>query len=172
MINKKLVLIFIIISLSFIFVIKNCDSYELINNENKIEKYINKINTNLTNKQYKLIAKIIVRESFYYNLPWKLTLAIMKVESNFNPTAVGVAGEKGLMQIYTLECFGIKADKSRLFEIEYNISFGLCILQDKLKIANNDIYKAIKLYNGSGSPARKYVLKVLNTINKIDKEIK
>jgi len=168
--DKKLVLLYVFILLLFLFFIKNCEGYELINNEIRIEKYIKKYNRTLTNKQYKLIAKSIVKESLYYNLPFDITLAIMEVESNFDPLAVGAAGEIGLMQIFTRSCANIKADKTKLFEIRYNISFGLCILKSKLKIANNDIVKAVELYNGSGPLARRYVLKVLTVLKKINKE--
>jgi len=169
--NKKLVLVYVIF-LFFLFIfIKNCSAYEIINLNIKIENYIKKNNPFLQKKQCELIAKIIIRESSYYNISWKLTLALIEVESNFDPKAISSAGAKGLMQVYTLECFGIKADETKLFEIEYNISFGLCILQDKLRIANNDWIKAITLYNGSGSDARKYTLKVLDTLTKINKEL-
>jgi len=168
-INKIIVLIYAI-SL-FLFFTKNCSAfYEIINLNIKIENYIKKINPNLKEKQYKKIAKTIIKQSLYYEIPWNIVLAIMEIESNFNPLAIGAAGEIGLMQIFTRMCFDIKANEKRLFEIRYNIAFGLCILHDKLRIAKNDIVKAIKFYNGSGPKAKEYVLKVFDTLEKINKE--
>ena len=153
------------------FVVKDCKGYELISDEKKIENYIKKHNRSLTNEQRKEIVKAIIEESSYYDdISFRVVLAIAKIESNFDPLVVGKAGEIGLMQIYTKMCFGIKADETKLFNIQYNISFGICILHNKLRIAGNDIIKAIELYNGSGPEARKYVKKVLNTLNKINKE--
>jgi len=168
--NKKLVLFYFIILLLFLFLVKNCDGYELINDEIKIERYVKRHNGLLTDEQRALIAKTIIKESSFYNISFKIVLAIIKIESNFDPYAISNVGAKGLTQVYTRMCFGIKADENRLFEIQYNIAFGLCILNNKLIIANNDMVKAIELYNGSGPEARKYVLKILDTLNKINKE--
>lgn len=150
-----------------LFLNKNCKGYEIINLNKKIENYIYKINSNISEIDCKKISNAILKQSEYYNIPWIITLAIIEAESTFNKYALSNVGAKGLMQVYTLECFGIIADKNRLFEIEYNIAFGLCILQDKLRMSNNDYKKAIYMYNGEGKEARKYVKKILKTIKKI-----
>jgi len=165
--DKKIILIYTILLFLFLFLNRNCKGNEIINLNNKIEKYIYNINNNLEDKQYKKITNEIIKQSKYYNIPYLITLAIIEVESNFNQFAIGQAREIGLMQIYTLECSGIKANKSKLFDIDYNIAFGLCILKNKLKISNNNYIEAILAYNGSGPKARKYTLKILKTINKI-----
>lgn len=168
--NKILVLIYVIFLFLFFILIKKCSSfYRIVDLNTKIENYIRKNNRNLNKNQYKSITKAIIEQSKYYNIPCELTLALIKIESHFNPKAIGKAGEKGLMQIYTLECNEIKANKNKLFEIEYNISFGLCIFKDKMKITNNDWIKAITLYNGSGKKARRYTINVLHTLDEIGK---
>jgi soluble lytic murein transglycosylase-like protein len=167
--NNKLVLIYVIFLFSLFIFIKNCSAYEIINLNKKIENYIKSVNVNLKEKQYKLITKTIIKQSKYYNIHWAITLGLIEIESTFNINAISPVGAKGLMQVYTLKCYDIEANELRLFEIEYNIAFGLCILQNKLKISNNDFIKAIELYNGSGSDARKYVIKFLDTLNKINK---
>ncbi len=170
--DKKIVLIYFVILFCLTLLIKNCkaSNLELISLKKRVKNYIIKINPLLTEDQAKLISFCIFEESIYYNIPWIITLSIMEVESSFNPKAISHVGAKGLMQVYTLECCGMKANETKLFEIEYNISFGLCILRDKLKIANYNFKKAIRLYNGSGPDARKFVKMVLEVLNKLNRE--
>jgi len=165
--NKKIVVIYLILLLSLLFLNKNCKGYEIINLNKKIENYIYNINNDLKKEQCKKITKSIIKHSDYYNVPYIITLAIIETESHFNQFAIGNSNEKGLMQIYTMECFDIIADEKRLFEIDYNIAFGLCIFSDKLRISKNNYTKAISMYNGNGKNAKKYMKKVLNNINKI-----
>jgi len=170
--NKPIVIIYIILLFCLFLLIKECKSsnLELINLNNKIEKYVSKINPSLNENQLKDISLFIINESIYYNIPWIITLAIMEVESHFNPKAVSPVGAKGLMQVYTLKCCGINFNKEQLFNIQYNISAGLCIFRDKLKISNYNLIKAIGLYNGTGPDARKFVIRVLDILNKLNKE--
>lgn len=167
--NKKIILIYTILLLLLLFLNKNCNGYEIISLNSKIKNYIININDKLSENQYDKITNSIIKQSNYYNVPLILTIAITEAESTFNQYAVSKVGAKGLMQIYTLECCGIKFDESRLFEIEYNIACGLCIFKDKLKMSDNNYVEAIYKYNGKGKEARKYTLKVLNILNKIKK---
>lgn len=169
--NKRIVFIYLILLLTLLFLNKNCKGYEIINLNSKVKNYIISINDKLSNNQYDKIVKSIIEQSNYYNVPLILTIAIMEAESTFDQYAVSEIGAKGLMQIYTLECNKIKFDESKLFGIEYNIACGLCIFKDKLRMSKGDYVGAIYRYNGKGSEARKYTLKVLDILNKINKII-
>lgn len=170
--NKKIIIIYLILVSLLLFLNKSCDgsySYEFFNLGLNIRNYINSINNNLSKNQLQKISTSIIEQSKYYNIPWYITLAIIEAESSFDQFAVGSFGERGLMQIYTMECFNIKIDENRLFEIEYNIATGLCILSNKLKMHNNDYNKAIMRYNGVGIGAKRYLIKILNILNNINK---
>jgi len=165
---KKIIIICLLFAL--LFINDSCSatySYELFNLGLTIRNYIKTVNYKLKPYQINKIAESIINQSQYYNIPWYVTLAIIEAESEFNQFAISEVGAKGLMQIYTMECFGVEADEKRLFEIDYNIAFGLCIFSDKLRISKNDYTKAISMYNGKGKNAKKYMKKVLNNINKI-----
>jgi len=169
--KKSIIILYLILLFLFLNLNKSCIgaySCEFFNLGLNIRNYINSINNNLSEEQLQEISTSIIEQSKYYNIPWYITLAIIEAESSFDQFAVGTFGERGLMQIYTMECFNIKIDENRLFEIEYNIATGLCILSNKLKMYNNDYNKAIMRYNGVGVKAKKYLIKILNILNNIN----
>lgn len=110
------------------------------------------------------IARQIVVQSSIAGVPYEIIAAIICVDSWFDPAAIGPCGEIGLMQIYTMECAGVKFDRDRLFYIDYNITAGICIFLEKLKQCNGNLVKAIERYNGSGPGAELYCNKVCRVI--------
>jgi soluble lytic murein transglycosylase-like protein len=81
-----------------------------------------------------------------------LILAVMAVESQFNPIAESVAGAKGLMQVMPkyhedkLEGFGGEA---AVFDPRINILVGTQILKEYLSRAGNNLSTALQMYAGA-----------------------
>lgn len=132
-----------------------------------ITEYIQDKNPAQDELTSEVIATEIVIQCEFTDTPWEIITAIMCVESRYNPYAVGPMKERGLMQIYTLECGGEKIDYARLFEIAYNIMCGICLYKEKVYIASGNIEKAIELYNGSGPKARMFAKRVKSVLVEI-----
>lgn len=126
--------------------------------------YIKQSNPTLAATVRHLIAEEVVLQSYNRGIPWEITAAIMKIESCYNPKAVGPMGEIGLMQIYTMHCAGASFDPLYLEDIKYNINAGLCIFCDKLRIVGGDVCLAIERYNGTGPGAIQFRTKVIQVI--------
>lgn len=79
----------------------------------------------------------------------ELVLALIEVESNFNPYAISSAGARGLMQVmpFWLKEIGKKGDS--LFRVQTNLRYGCTILKYYLKKEHGNIPRALALYNGS-----------------------
>lgn len=99
------------------------------------------------------------------NIDPKLIVALMKTESNFNEKAVGPKNRtkiryKGIMQTPTASWYP-----------EVDILHGAKILEEKLKIANNDLELALSLYKGGDNKvARKQAQQVLNLYNQLKEQ--
>jgi len=94
------------------------------------------------------IIDVTYKKSKRFGFKPNLVLAIMQVESGFNPQALSSAGAYGLMQVrYAVWKDELAIDKNRIFDIEYNIELGLQILKKYYELANNDIGRALFLYN-------------------------
>jgi soluble lytic murein transglycosylase-like protein len=77
-----------------------------------------------------------------------LIMAVMQVESGYNPLALSTVGAYGLMQVhYAVWKDELKIDKSRIFDIDYNIGLGLKILKQYYDLSGGDIRRALFLYN-------------------------
>lgn len=91
-----------------------------------------------------------------YNLDPYLILALIKVESGFNPNAISNANCRGLMQISYKFASGWGIDKSRLYEIEYNIQHGTRILRTVfIEGMDGDVYDGLRAYNQGVNGAKK-----------------
>ena len=96
------------------------------------------------------IARIVHRYAGLYGEDPDLILAIMAVESNFNPEAVSHAGAEGLMQVMPQwkQVLGIKGD---LKDPETSVKFGLQIL-GFYKEMYPEIDMALTAYNRGPGP--------------------
>jgi soluble lytic murein transglycosylase-like protein len=112
------------------------------------------------------IVNIAYNKSKVFGFQPNLILAIMQVESAFNPLALSAAGAYGLMQIrYSVWKDELKIDKSRIFDIEYNIELGLQILKQYYDLSGGSIERALFLYNnGYKYQNTGYTAKVSNSI--------
>jgi hypothetical protein len=84
-----------------------------------------------------------------------LIIAVMAVESRFNPIAESVAGAKGLMQVipkYHVDKFReFGGEKYAVFDPETNILVGTRILKDYLA-QTGSLNTALQLYVGASDP--------------------
>jgi soluble lytic murein transglycosylase-like protein len=73
----------------------------------------------------------------FYQVPRELVLAIIEVESAWNPRAVSIKGAVGLMQLMpaTALTFGV----ANRFDIEQNIRGGVAYLARLLKLFDGDL---------------------------------
>jgi hypothetical protein len=112
------------------------------------------------------IVKITYERSREFGFHPNLILAVMQVESGFNPLAVSAAGAYGLMQIhYAVWKDELKIDKSLIFNIAYNIELGLKILKQYSDLSQGNLQRALFLYNnGYKYNNSGYVAKVSNSI--------
>jgi len=102
-------------------------------------------------KKFPDFAKIIdvtYKMSRRYGFNPNLVLAVIQVESAFNPLAVSQAGAYGLMQVrYAVWKDELNIDKNRIFDIEYNIELGLQILKQYHDVSGGNIRRTLFLYN-------------------------
>lgn len=93
-----------------------------------------------------------------------LIIAVISVESSFNPIAESVAGAKGLMQIIPkyhgdkLEVFG---GERAVFDPATNIQVGALILKEYIRYTGN-LGSALQMYNGAlGDSEDQYTNRVM-----------
>jgi soluble lytic murein transglycosylase-like protein len=107
-----------------------------------------------------------------YNVDPMLLVAVIAVESSFNPIAESVAGAKGLMQIiphFHQEKFAEFGGEQAVFEPRTNIAVGAKIIREYLQAASGDLFKAMQTYGGA-LPDRdaSYTHRVLNEKDRLD----
>ncbi len=93
------------------------------------------------NKYDQVIRKVAER----YNVDRALVKAVIKVESNFNPTAVSQAGARGLMQLMPETARALGVEDS--FNPEENIRGGVRHLRYLLDLFGGDLQMALAGYN-------------------------
>jgi soluble lytic murein transglycosylase-like protein len=95
----------------------------------------------------------ILRQAHYeaerVDLPPEMVLAVIDVESAFDPYAVSVAGAQGLMQVMPFWLDEIGQPGDRLVHIEHNLRMGCTILRYYYDMENGDWIRALGRYNGS-----------------------
>ena len=82
-----------------------------------------------------------------------LILAVIAVESRFNPIAESVMGAKGLMQViprYHTDKFGPLGGEKAAFDPEANITVGAKILKEYIR-RTGDVADALQMYVGASS---------------------
>lgn len=79
----------------------------------------------------------------------ELVLAVIEVESNFNPFAISGAGARGLMQVMPFWLKEIGKSGDSLFRVSTNLRYGCTILRYYLDKERGNLVQALARYNGS-----------------------
>jgi soluble lytic murein transglycosylase-like protein len=81
-------------------------------------------------------------------VPAELVDAVAFVESTYDPTATGQAGEIGIMQVLpsTAAMLGFRGNRAELAEPETNIRYGVQYLAGALREAGGDLCRALMKY--------------------------
>jgi hypothetical protein len=167
----------IIIALAFIAGLFVVENYTLKNKNNTLTNELSETKVHLDSIEQRLDEQIrIVSEKKYDDLlsDWDMfTLALMKVESNYEPTATSSVGAKGYFQItpiYVEEVNRVHKtnyvyeDVVKSFEQSYEV---FTLMQE----AHNDEYdmdKALKLHNGDHKWYNRRVYKEMANISRYE----
>ena len=100
------------------------------------------------------IEQLVRRLAPKYAVDWQLALAVISVESSFNPAAVSPKKAQGLMQLIpeTAERFGVK----QVFNPAENIKGGLAYLRWLLAFFEGDVSLVLAAYNAGERAVEKY----------------
>ena len=111
------------------------------------------------------LVSLAHREGEQLQLDPLLIIAVIAIESRFNPIAESVAGAKGLMQIipkYHLDKLQEFGGERAVFDPATNIRVGAQILREYLRMTGN-LGIALQMYAGAlGDSTDQYTNKVLN----------
>lgn len=140
----------------------------------KASDYMKSVNATLTDVEAKSFASYILSSAKDTALDARLLLALLKVESTFNPKAVSKHGAKGLGQIvpkYHMEKILLTSDKyfngDNIFHPGLNISVAAQVLRENLD-SSKTLAVALLKYNGSVTDStQKYAKTVLAEYSKL-----
>lgn len=96
------------------------------------------------------IAAAIVTASDVHEVDPYLILAQIEQESGFDPNAIGLRGERGLMQIKQSTAKSLHLPWENAFDILLNVDAGTRYLSTHLKKYDN-VEKALSRYNGGSN---------------------
>lgn len=103
-----------------------------------------------------------------------LIIAVISVESRFNPIAESVKGAKGLMQIipkYHTEKLQVFGGPESVFDPETNIQVGARILKEYIRLTGNTGI-ALQMYAGALSDQEdQYTNKVMNEMQRLQQVV-
>ena len=106
---------------------------------------------------------IVYKSAQKYNVDPALIMAVIEIESKFDPKAVSGAGAIGLMQIMPKTAKSLsrelkirKYNKNSLYNPEINIKIGTYYLKKLLQEFNNDIDLSLGAYNAGMGNIRKW----------------
>lgn len=101
------------------------------------------------------IKQLLEEEAQYQGVSPSLVLAIAKVESDFNPSALSHAGAKGVMQIMPATAKnGFQVEGHELFNAKVNIRVGVAFIKQLLEQYNGQVDIALSHYNGGSRVKR------------------
>jgi len=122
------------------------------------------------------VVQELVRTAFaagkQFGVDPRLVVAMMAVESSFNPIAESFAGAKGLMQIipkYHQEKFAEFGGEQAVFDPRVNILVGARIMREYLLMTSGDLITALQTYAGAiADRGALYTHRVLNEKDQLD----
>lgn len=92
-----------------------------------------------------------------------LLVAVMAIESRFNPFAESPMGAQGLMQVipkWHPDKIDVKSDKGAMFDPDTNIRVGALVLKEYIQ-STGSVEMALQKFNGSSDPSTPYANKVM-----------
>ncbi len=95
------------------------------------------------------LLRQVHREATRAGLSPELVLAVIQVESAFDPWAISRAGAQGLMQIMPFWLDEIGHPDDNLFHLQTNLRMGCTILRYYLDKEKGNLARALARYNGS-----------------------
>jgi hypothetical protein len=108
-------------------------------------------------------SKYLINRCEELNLETFLMLGLIKAESSFNTMLVGSSGERGLGQImngtgkFICENLGIKYDRDKLFEPQYNIMLSTYYIDKLRDYYDGNIHMILTAYNRGQGGLQKYI---------------
>jgi len=98
------------------------------------------------------LADIVARiraEAVKLGVPPDLAMSVGYVETGFDPTRIGAAGEVGLMQVMptTAAGMGFLGANAALADVDTNIHYGVGYLAEAWTLANHDVCLTLAKYN-------------------------
>jgi len=136
------------------------DLMEIYMNEKFLKEYILGL-TKLSSDE----CELIIKGSNNNNLDPFIVLGVLKTESNFDPYAVGLSGERGLGQLMentampVAKNLGYTYDPEKLFNPEYNIELTITQLSYLYNMYEKDINKTLTAYNRGKQGLADYINK-------------
>ena len=123
------------------------DRYEaevwLLSKSSALERFIPDVQQRLE------LLRLIHQEATRAELSPEVVLAVIEVESHFNPYAVSRAGAQGLMQVMPFWKELIGSSDDNLTHIPTNLRYGCTILKHYLDMEHGELTPALARYNGS-----------------------
>ena len=95
------------------------------------------------------IEALVAQHAEANDVPAELALALVQVESSYNPKATGANGEIGLLQIkaQTARRMGYEGSAKALYEPDTNLTWGMKYLGEAHKLAQGDTCGTLVRYN-------------------------
>lgn len=108
-------------------------------------------------------CEYLIEESKEKNIDPFIVLGVIKRESDFNPNARGVAGERGLGQLMEntakviAENLGYSYNHDMLLDPEFNLKLTITQLSYLKSVYNKDMHKALTAYNRGQQGLKEYI---------------
>lgn len=104
----------------------------------------------------KVYGPLIAKHAKQHGVPIKLAMAVVQVESNYRPDAVGKRGEIGLMQLLpqTARYIGYDGKMKQLHHPDTNIRYGMKYLGKAYKLGGGSTCGTILKYNAGHGAKR------------------
>ena len=109
-----------------------------------------------------LYRPLLEREARSRGLPPEVADAVTRVESSYDPSVVGGAGERGLMQVMppTAAMLGFRGSVTELADPAINIRYGVQYLADAWRRSGGDLCRALMKYRAGHNEERMSPLSV------------
>jgi len=127
----------------------------LLSMSHKLRRYIDDPEERL------YILRHVHREAKRAELEPELVLAVIQIESAFDPYAVSVVGAQGMMQVMPFWKNEIGRSDDNLIDMKTNLRYGCTILKHYLDREKGGLANALARYNGSYG-SFKYSKKVMD----------